>query len=139
LVAADYQEIAALRQLCMRYQCTGILVHHMKKGKSQYTSDQILGTTGVSAAVDGWWAIADDPHNPRCKIIDVRGRSIPETVLRIGFNPKAKHPGVYIVDQGIEAKQSSCLIQSNRNLRRFDERAKKLPNKSTVMRVGYLV
>jgi len=104
LVAADYQEIAALRQLCMRYQCTGILVHHMKKGKSQYTSDQILGTTGVSAAVDGWWAIADDPHNPRCKIVDVRGRSIPETVLRIGFNPKAKHPGVYIVDQGIELK-----------------------------------
>jgi hypothetical protein len=46
----------------------------------------------------------DDANNPKYKLIDVRGRSIPETVLRIGFGSSGTNPGVFAVDEGFELK-----------------------------------
>ena len=103
-LSADYKETGALRQLCIKYGCTGILVHHLRKAGSPYAVDQVLGTTGLTAAVDCWWLIMDDPQNPEYKVVEVRGRSMPETMLRIGFRPSGSSPGSYVIDEGIDLR-----------------------------------
>jgi RecA-family ATPase len=60
-VTADYDEIGDLRRLCAKHGCTGILVHHLRKMGSRFASDNVLGTTGLTAAVDAWWIVIDDP------------------------------------------------------------------------------
>ncbi len=103
-VAADYQELGALRQLCIMHRCTGVLAHHLRKAASPYAADQVLGTTGITAAVDGWWIVMEDSHSPEHKLMEVKGRSIPGTMLRIGFNADGLNPGVCVVNEGVELK-----------------------------------
>ncbi len=101
-VADDYRELGALRQLCIKHRCTGVLSHHLRKAVSPYAADQVLGTTGITAAVDAWWILMEDPSNPNHKLMEIKGRSIPETMLRIGFNARGPNPGVYAAYAGIE-------------------------------------
>jgi hypothetical protein len=103
-VADDYRELKELRALCIKYQCTGVLACHLRKAGSPHAADKVLGTTGITAAVDSWWIVMDDPDNPKHKLVEVKGRSIPETMLRIGFNARGPNPGVYAVNEGIELK-----------------------------------
>ncbi len=103
-VAHDYRELGALRQLCIKHKCTGVLSHHLRKAASPYAADQVLGTTGITAAVDAWWILIEDPKSPKHKLMEVKGRSIPETMMRIGFDAGGSNPGVYEVSEGIELK-----------------------------------
>lgn len=102
LVADDYKEIAALRRVCADYQVTGLLVHHLRKAASTDASDLVSGTTGITAAVDAWWIVTADRNDNRYKRVEIKGRSIPERLLRITFQRRGENPGVQRVDEGPE-------------------------------------
>ncbi len=101
LIASDYEEISRLRALCSQHGCAALLVHHLRKGTSKYLADQILGSTGLTAAVDGWWVIVEDEHAPGHVHINVQGRSVPKTSFKIRFGFDGQERGIHLVDEGV--------------------------------------
>jgi hypothetical protein len=117
-VTADYDEIAKLKRLCATHDCTCILVHHLRKAASKFASDNVLGTTGLTAAVDAWWIIIDDPASSATKHLKIQGRSIPETTLQVRFNLTAPKLGICTVDEGVELNAGPAGAEILRLLKR---------------------
>jgi len=93
-VRADYQEIKLLRQLCQRHKIGILLVHHSRKaarGDDIGSLDQILGTTGVSAAVDSILLLATNNDGQRLMIVTGKDCAL-EDNQAMTFDPKASPP-----------------------------------------------
>jgi hypothetical protein len=101
-VTDDYDEIAELRRLCATYDCTGVLVHHLRKAGSKFAADSVLGTTGLTAAVDAWWIVTDDPLSAAIKNLRIQGRSIPEATLQFRFDLSGPKAGMHVLDEGVQ-------------------------------------
>ena len=93
-VRADYQEIKLLRQLCQKHKIGILLVHHSRKaarGDDIGSLDQILGTTGVSAAVDSILLLATNNDGQRLMIVTGKDCAL-EDNQAMTFDPKASPP-----------------------------------------------
>jgi len=97
LVKEDYEEMALLRRVCVDNQCAGLLVHHLRKATSTDASDLVSGTSGITAAVDAWLIVTADRDDGRYKRVEIKGRSIPERLLRIGSTTReSNHTRTYV-------------------------------------------
>lgn len=59
---ADYEAVSSLQSLAQEFPGLAIdLIHHTRKMRSDDPLDDISGTYGVSAAVDGYWVLRPAP------------------------------------------------------------------------------
>lgn len=82
---SDYAIAARLQTLAIKYQIALLLVHHLRKGKSEDINDEISGSNGLSGAADATW-ILKRPNNETVGVLHLRGRDVEEMKLSAEFN-----------------------------------------------------
>lgn len=70
----DRATVQPFNELCERYHCAGLLIHHLNKAKNDDIMDSISGTTGLPSAVNSMWGLSRDPNDTSITILNLRGR-----------------------------------------------------------------
>jgi hypothetical protein len=81
--AVDYQAVAELQKIAMKYNVAIVIVHHDRKAQADDVFDTISGTLGLSGAADN---ILLMKRESRGVILYVRGRDIEESESALMFS-----------------------------------------------------
>ena len=83
--ANDYRDLAALKKIADEHGLAILLIHHMRKEKSEDVFQQISGTTGISGAADSSFTLVQEQRGSGNAILSCIGRDIEfrELVLRM--------------------------------------------------------
>jgi hypothetical protein len=84
---ADYVEIAAIKALADQFEIAILLIHHLKKGAVDDVFQGVLGSTGITGALDTILVL----HRSRAEssaTLHVTGRDIPEQQLALEHSQK---------------------------------------------------
>ncbi len=80
----DYKDISILTKLSNKKNITMIIVHHLRKMKSEDSFEEISGTTGLTGAVDAMYVMKKQKNND--VVLEATGRDIETFDLKIRFN-----------------------------------------------------
>lgn len=75
--AADYNALSALKAVADKHKVALLLVHHLRKARSDDPFQMISGTTGITGAVDTSYVLAADTKDRKSAHLYVNGRDIP--------------------------------------------------------------
>ncbi|MEP2759026.1 MAG: bifunctional DNA primase/polymerase [Hyphomicrobiales bacterium] len=84
LYSKDYEDISKLKQVADRTSVAILVVHHLRKAKSDDQFERISGTGGISGAADTLWVLDRAPDSPSASLY-VRGRDVEDQVLSLQF------------------------------------------------------
>ena len=84
--ANDYRDIGALKALADKHRIAILLVHHIRKLKSDDPMDMISGTNGISGATDTNFVLMKTSRNKSAAILYCTGRDIEYRELRLEFD-----------------------------------------------------
>jgi len=108
IVRADYSELQPLRRLAEEFKTTIVVVHHLRKASGE-ARDLIIGTTGLTAAVDTLWILENTPDGDRTKRLTITGRDVRERKLNLELLFTPKHHGWRLVAEGPAAEAGGPL------------------------------
>lgn len=83
LYAADYKDIAMLKNLADRYGIAIIVVQHLRKMHDSDPHAMISGSTGLLGAADGSYILMREKVGDREAKLYIKGRDVEEQVLTI--------------------------------------------------------
>lgn len=83
LYAADYKDIALLKQIADRYGIAIIVVQHLRKQHDSDPHAMISGSTGLLGAADGSYILMREKVGDREAKLYIKGRDVEEQVLTI--------------------------------------------------------
>jgi RecA-family ATPase len=106
IVGDDYRALQPLRALSQEFEVTIEAINHTRKSPGEMR-DVVLGTTGVTAAVDTLWVLSHT-NDGKMRRLEVTGRDVEERTLKIEFTPH----GWRKVAEGAEAKVDGDLQRS---------------------------
>lgn len=69
----EYETMGKIQDFCRKNNISIILLHHTRKAVAEYVIDSILGTTGMSGAVDTIWLLKKKNGN---HILNVEGKDV---------------------------------------------------------------
>lgn len=104
IVRADYASLQPFRQLAERHGIVVMLVNHLRKMTGEQR-DTILGTTGITAAVDSIWTLTRMDERGKAKL-QITGRDIEEAELMLQFSL-----GWTKVAEGVEVEAARAPLQ----------------------------
>ena len=84
--ANDYRDIGALKALADKHRIAILLVHHIRKLKSDDPMDMISGTNGISGATDTNFVLMKTSRNKSVAILYCTGRDIEYRELNLEFD-----------------------------------------------------
>lgn len=109
LVRADYAELQPLRKLAEKHKTTVLVVHHLRKATGE-ARDLVIGTTGLTAAVDTLWILQNTPDGDKAKRLTITGRDVPERTLNVELSFSAGTQfGWRVIADGPEAEAGGPL------------------------------
>lgn len=103
IVRGEYKEVAALRHLATDHKVAVVVIHHLRKMIAVDAGEMVIGTTGVTAAVDSYWIIAPGSDD-QTKKLEIRGRDIRERTLAIQFKTTGSTRGWRVIEEGVEVQ-----------------------------------
>jgi hypothetical protein len=103
---ADYNAINTLHDLALEHDSAIVLVHHTRKGTGDEVDD-LMGTSGISAACDCVWILRRQPDNEGT--LRVLGRELEDT--RFGLRFDLDHGGWAITGEGLEVGLSEARTE----------------------------
>jgi hypothetical protein len=83
--AADYNALAALKRFADSHKLALLLVHHLRKAKSNDPFEMISGTTGITGAVDTSYVLAPEQKRGAAARLYATGRDIIYQEIDIHF------------------------------------------------------
>ena len=83
LYAADYKDIAMLKQIADRYGIAIIVVQHLRKQHDSDPHAMISGSTGLLGAADGSYILMREKVGDREAKLYIKGRDVEEQILTI--------------------------------------------------------
>lgn len=83
--SADYQALGALKALADRRQVALLLIHHLRKARSDDPFQMISGTTGITGAVDTSFVLVADTSDRKSARLYVNGRDVPYQEMDLCF------------------------------------------------------
>lgn len=84
LYGRDYQDISKLKQVADRNSVAIVVLHHLRKAKSDDPYEMILGTGGINGAADTLWILDRTIGAPSASLF-IRGRDVEDQVLSLQF------------------------------------------------------
>lgn len=84
--AADYDDIAALKQIADRHKLAILLVHHLRKSADNDPLNMISGTTGITGGADSNFVLQKDKRTENTATLICTGRDIEQRELSLKFN-----------------------------------------------------
>lgn len=84
--AADYDDIAALKQIADRHKLAILLVHHLRKSADNDPLNMISGTTGITGGADSNFVLQKDKRTENTATLICTGRDIEQRELSLRFN-----------------------------------------------------
>lgn len=100
---ADYAELIALKQLAYHLNICILLIHHMRKANDNNPFNMMTGSTGISGATDGNFALKETKCGSGKAIMYCQGRDIEYTELRMHFDTDVMR---WIVENEATSKKS---------------------------------
>lgn len=85
----DYNEINILNDFVNRTGISILVVHHLRKMKSENPFEEISGTTGIAGAVDGMYVMKRNQENKSEAKLIATGRDFESFDLKITFNDES--------------------------------------------------
>ena len=84
--ANDYRDIGALKALADKHRIAILLIHHVRKLKSDDPMDMISGTNGISGATDTNFVLMKTSRSENTATLYCTGRDIVYRELRLEFD-----------------------------------------------------
>lgn len=84
LYGKDYDDISKLKQVADKYSIAILVLHHLRKAKSDDPFEMINGTGGITGAADTLWVLDRAPSAPTANLY-VRGRDVEDQTLSLQF------------------------------------------------------
>jgi len=72
----DRETVKPINDLLERYECAGILVHHMNKSRTEDVFDSISGSTGLPSVTNTQWAMGHSAEDRKLVVFAIQGRDI---------------------------------------------------------------
>lgn len=91
---SEYEIFGKIQDVCRKLNIGIILVHHTRKAHSDHDIDKILGTTGISGAVDTVWIL--EKQKPYYFRLAIQGKDVNEIDLSI---KSVGNIGNFIIDE----------------------------------------
>lgn len=85
LYGRDYEDISRIKQVADRNQVAILVLHHLRKAKSDDPFEMINGTGGINGAADTLWVLDRSPSAPSASL-HIRGRDVEDQVLSLQFD-----------------------------------------------------
>ncbi len=84
LYGKDYEDISKLKKVADKYSIAILVLHHLRKAKSDDPFEMINGTGGITGAADTLWVLDRAPSAPTANLF-VRGRDVEDQTLSLQF------------------------------------------------------
>jgi predicted transcriptional regulator len=72
----DRETVKPINDLCERYSCAALLVHHVNKAKPDDVFDTISGSTGLQSVCNTMWVLSRAADDNAQTVFSIRGRDI---------------------------------------------------------------
>jgi len=72
----DRETVKPINDLLEKYDCAGILVHHMNKARVDDVFDSVSGSTGLISVTNTQWAMGQHPEDRQSIIFALQGRDL---------------------------------------------------------------
>lgn len=72
----DRETVKPINDLLEKYDCAGILVHHMNKARVDDVFDSVSGSTGLISVTNTQWAMGANPEDRKLIIFALQGRDL---------------------------------------------------------------
>ena len=98
IVRDDYQEIQTLQRIAAEHQAAMVVVHHLRKHFGGTDPiDEVMGTTGTTAAADCIWTLQKAENGATFK---VKGREVEDQTLALRLELNQDPPGWWLIGEG---------------------------------------
>ena len=82
----DYRDLSLLKKVADAHGLAILLIHHLRKEKSEDVFSQISGTTAISGAVDSSFTLVQEKRGSENAVLSCIGRDIEYRELRLRLN-----------------------------------------------------
>ena len=105
----DYKEINVLNDFVNRTGVSILVVHHLRKMKSDDPFEEISGTTGIAGAVDGMYVMKKHKDIRDEVTLTATGRDIESFDLKISFNKETHY--WELIEKSLENEiEDECVV-----------------------------
>lgn len=103
IVGEDYEHIRTLQKIAKDAETAMLVVHHLRKAGFGASDpfDEIIGTTGTTAAADCLWALKRIEEGA---LLHIRGREVEEQELALKLELNQDPRGWFLIATGEEAR-----------------------------------
>ena len=124
----DYKEINEFNNFVNKTGVSILLVHHLRKMKSEDPFEEISGTTGIAGAVDGLFVLNSDRSINNEVNLVATGRDIEQYEMKLLFNKDTYHWEVLekSLEDYVEDEVVISVIELIKEIKEFESTATEL-------------
>ena len=124
----DYKEINEFNHFVNETGVSILLVHHLRKAKSDDPFEEISGTTGIAGAVDGMFVLNSDRSLKNSVSLVATGRDIEQFEMKLQFNKDSHHWEVLdkSLESSVEDEVVISVIKLIKEIKEFESTATEL-------------
>lgn len=104
--AADYKDMAGLKEITKKYQIAILLVHHLRKDETGDVFQRISGTVGIQGAADSCFTLVEDKRGSGKALLSCIGRDIAYREISL---KRTENQIWELMEDSIEEKEKDLL------------------------------